>query len=226
MNPTPSWQGELWLASDYGLLAGTAGTTRPHAHYAHQLLIAQRGEVQALIGGQLQCAPVLVIESGVEHAILAPEQPTLTLFAEPLAFELQAVHQCCIEAGASMERLAKRIDDLPRRTLDARLAKALHRVRALEDETLPAEVLAREAALSISQLERLFTGSLGVSVRRLVLWHRLRRALALALAGSTLTAAAMAAGFSDSAHLSRSVRKQFGVRADLTLRHLRLRVLG
>ena len=64
-----------------------------------------------------------------------------------------------------------------------------------------------------------------LSVRRLVLWQRLRVALQLALGGSSLTEAATCAGFADSAHLSRSVRQQFGIRADRTLRHLRLRLL-
>jgi transcriptional regulator GlxA family with amidase domain len=37
----------------------------------------------------------------------------------------------------------------------------------------------------------------------------------------SLTEAAMAAGFADSAHLSRSLRQQFGIRASEALRHLR-----
>ena len=63
-------------------------------------------------------------------------------------------------------------------------------------------------------------------MRRLVLWQRLRQALRLAMAGESLTNAAIAAGFADSAHFSRSVRKQFGIRADLTLRQLTLRLLS
>ena len=47
--------------------------------------------------------------------------------------------------------------------------------------------------LSRRQLERLFSGQLGLSVRRLVLWQRLRVALHLALSGASLTEAALLA---------------------------------
>ena len=220
------WQGELWLGSDYCLLSGTVGITRSHAHYAHQILIAAEGEVQALIEGRWHRSRVLVIESGREHAIVQAEQFAITLYAEPLAFELQTLYQCCLAAGPHLAHLVAHIEALPRRTLDPRLVKALERIRAVDDDALPADLLASAASLSVSQLERLFGASLGISVRRLVLWQRLRQALKLALQGSSLTEAALAAGFADSAHFSRSMRRQFGVRADQTLSNLRVRVLG
>ena len=49
--------------------------------------------------------------------------------------------------------------------------------------------LARAAALSLSQLERLFSGQLGLSVRRLVLWQRLRMALLPGYVSAALCAA-------------------------------------
>jgi len=107
-----------------------------------------------------------------------------------------------------------------------RLSKKVERIRALDEQTLPAQELASTAALSISQLERLFSGSLKLSVRRLVLWQRLRVALQRALGGASLTEAALAAGFADSAHFTRSVRHQFGLSPGAALRHLRLRTLG
>ncbi|HBO3022025.1 TPA: helix-turn-helix domain-containing protein, partial [Pseudomonas aeruginosa] len=94
------------------------------------------------------------------------------------------------------------------------------------DEQLAARVeaerLARSASLSLSQLERLFAVQVGLSVRRLVLWRRLYLAFALALQGRSLTEAAHHAGFADAAHLSRSVRSLLGIRAGLSLPHLRL----
>lgn len=221
-----AWQGELWLGADFCLVAGTTGHARAHAHYAHQLLMACAGEVKALIDEQPQQGSLLVIASNQRHAILDSDQRVITLFAEPLAFELTDLERLCREAGADLQGLASGLGALPRRQLDPRLEKALQRIRALDDSALPAQSLAEAASLSLSQLERLFSGSLGLSVRRLVLWQRLRQALRLAMAGDSLTSAAIAAGFADSAHFSRSVRSQFGIRADLTLRQLRLRLLG
>lgn len=226
MQPTErAWQGELWLGADFCLVAGTTGHARPHAHYAHQLLMARADEVHALVDEQPQRGSLLVIPSNRRHAIQASEQPVITLFAEPLAFELADLERVCRATGPDLPALAAQLQALSRRELDPRLGKALQRIRALDDGALPAQELAEEAALSLSQLERLFSGTLGLSVRRLVLWQRLRQALRLAMAGDSLTSAAIAAGFADSAHFSRSVRSQFGIRADLTLRQLKLRLL-
>ncbi|MEP9316147.1 AraC family transcriptional regulator [Pseudomonas sp. LABIM340] len=221
-----AWQGELWLGADFCLIAGTTGHARPHAHYAHQLLMAREGEVNALIDEQPQQAALLVIASNQRHAILDSDQRAVTLFAEPLAFELADLERLCRQVGPDLQGLASGLRELPRRQLDPRLEKALQRIRALDDGALPAQALAEAASLSLSQLERLFSGTLGLSVRRLVLWQRLRQALRLAMVGDSLTSAAIAAGFADSAHFSRSVRSQFGIRADLTLRQLKLRLLS
>lgn len=45
------------------------------------------------------------------------------------------------------------------------------------------------------------------------LWLRLQRAVELFAAGTPLTEAAHAAGFADSAHLSRTFRRMFGIAA-------------
>ncbi len=146
----------------------------------------------------------------------------LALYAEPLAFDSDDLRQLLEDAPGEPEALLGRLARLPRRRLDRRVEKAL----AALDEQLAARVeaerLARSASLSLSQLERLFAVQVGLSVRRLVLWRRLYLAFALALQGRSLTEAAHHAGFADAAHLSRSVRSLLGIRAGLSLPHLRL----
>ena len=225
--PSPRfWQGQLWLGTDHCLISGYAGQTGSHSHYPHQVLIARTGEVEAIIDGKAERGPLLLIESGQDHAILTGEQSLLSLYAEPLAFELPMLREVCAGCRAEAEHLIAALSHLPRRALQPRLAKAVRRIRQLDADALPAAELASAAALSLSQLERLFSGELGVSVRRLVLWQRLRLALQLALSGHSLTSAAATAGFADSAHLSRTIRRHFGIRGDHTLRHLQLRVIG
>ncbi|HGM8395820.1 TPA: helix-turn-helix domain-containing protein, partial [Pseudomonas aeruginosa] len=155
------------------------------------------------------------------HCVEA-SQPLLALYAEPLAFDSDDLRQLLEDAPGEPEALLGRLARLPRRRLDRRVEKAL----AALDEQLAARVeaerLARSASLSLSQLERLFAVQVGLSVRRLVLWRRLYLAFALALQGRSLTEAAHHAGFADAAHLSRSVRSLLGIRAGLSLPHLRL----
>ena len=67
--------------------------------------------------------------------------------------------------------------------------------------------------LSVSRLSHLFVEQTGLPFRSYLLWLRLTRAVAATAAGLTLTEAAHDAGFSDSAHLSRTFRRMFGVTA-------------
>lgn len=65
--------------------------------------------------------------------------------------------------------------------------------------------------LSAGRLRHLFVEHTGLPFKTFILWLRLMRALERFAAGGTLTEAAHDAGFSDSAHLSRTFRRMFGV---------------
>ncbi|WP_235214942.1 helix-turn-helix domain-containing protein [Rhodococcus opacus] len=71
--------------------------------------------------------------------------------------------------------------------------------------------VARRVGLSASRLTHLFGAQVGLPLRRYVLWLRLTLAVTEVAAGADLTAAAHGAGFSDSAHLSRTCREIFGL---------------
>ena len=61
----------------------------------------------------------------------------------------------------------------------------------------------------------------GLPLRRYVLWLRLRDVLLSLAEGASLTEAAHAAGFADSAHMSRTFRDMFGVRPSMFLKNQR-----
>jgi AraC-like DNA-binding protein len=67
------------------------------------------------------------------------------------------------------------------------------------------------SALSASRLRHLFVEQTGLPFKTYLLWLRLTRAVEAFAAGAPLTEAAHASGFSDSAHLSRTFRRMFGV---------------
>jgi AraC-like DNA-binding protein len=71
--------------------------------------------------------------------------------------------------------------------------------------------------LSAGRLRHLFVEQTGLPFKTFILWLRLMRAVERFAAGKSLTDAAHDAGFSDSAHLSRTFRRMFGV-APATLR--------
>ncbi|WCD79486.1 helix-turn-helix domain-containing protein [Pseudomonas sp. TUM22785] len=220
------WQGALWLARDFCLIDGTSGDARPHAHYAHQVLLARQLPLQLLVEGEPVSGQAVLVESMREHALTLPGQALVAIYAEPLAFAPQALLALLADAGTDLHALAERLLAAPRPALDARLQRALDEVDELLADKVSAQALASRACLSLSQLERLFGEQVGLSVRRLVLWRRLRLALRLALEGQPLTQAAHGAGFADAAHFSRTMRTTFGIRADRNLGNLQLRLIG
>ena len=71
---------------------------------------------------------------------------------------------------------------------------------------------AAAAALSPGRFRHLFVAQTGTSFRAYVLWTRLNVAIQFAsMAGQSWTEAAHAAGFADSAHLTRTFRRMFGM---------------
>ncbi len=99
----------------------------------------------------------------------------------------------------------------PPRRVHPRVRKLLRHLRAEpapEDTSL--EALSAVVGLSPGRLMHAFTESMGVPLRPYLLWLRLQRAAGAIAAGRTLGEAAHAAGFSDSAHLTRTFRRMFG----------------
>ena len=64
--------------------------------------------------------------------------------------------------------------------------------------------------MSQSRLQHLFRDQVGVPIRRYLLWHRYLTALSLLADGASVTRAARAAGFADSAHLTRTAVRMNG----------------
>jgi AraC-like DNA-binding protein len=99
----------------------------------------------------------------------------------------------------------------PMRRMDERIARALSWIRANDARGLSLEAVAREAFLSPSRFAHLFTEEVGLPFRRYLLWRKLTRAISEFGRGTTMSAAAHAAGFADSAHLTRTFYQMFGI---------------
>ena len=94
--------------------------------------------------------------------------------------------------------------------VDPRIRRAIAWVRSRLDVTITLNEAAAVAHLSPSRFRHLFVAQTGVSFRAYVLWARVETAVGAAMNGQSWTAAALDAGFADSAHLSRTCRRMFG----------------
>ncbi|NBF02755.1 helix-turn-helix domain-containing protein [Pseudomonas sp. Fl5BN2] len=220
------WSGELWLGHDFGLIHGTMGCTAPHAHYAHQLIIAPEQPVTLELDGTRQTGHYLFIEALHRHAIIQAPDRVFTVYAEPLLLTAESLQMAVRDAAPSLPGLEAALRRCPRQPIaDRRVARALMVLDTAPGDKVAATQLAVQANVSLSQLERLFARDVGLPVRRLVLWRRLRLAMALLLGGQAITQAAHGAGFADTAHFCRTLKALFGVTASQALKTLRPRLL-
>jgi AraC-like DNA-binding protein len=93
---------------------------------------------------------------------------------------------------------------------DARVLAAIEYIRQRIETPITLPAVAKVAHLSPGRFRHLFVEETGMPLRTYVLWRRLLKVWTLLMQGQTLSEAAHAVGFADSAHLSRTSRTMFG----------------
>jgi len=96
---------------------------------------------------------------------------------------------------------------------DPCVQKVIEHIALHPDKSLHSAAAACGVHLSPSRLRHLFVEQTGLAFKTYLLWLRLVRALEVYAQGRSLTEAAHAAGFSDSAHFSRVFKRTFGLPA-------------
>lgn len=219
---------------------GPGGASARHAHHAMHLVLAVRGELSVNVGGAVHRGAGVLTAPDVPHALDARGADTLLVFVDPesdVGASLRAALATPVRIVTPAERRAIDATTDPRaimgadgpawtaklatilgdgavptrRPIHPRVRRLLALLRSEEPDDTSLEALARRVGLSPSRLMHVFTTSIGIPLRPYLAWLRLQRAAAAIVAGSTLTEAAAFAGFADSAHMSRSFRRAFGM---------------
>ena len=116
-----------------------------------------------------------------------------------------------VEAAKSAIALLSGATIKPDRELDPRLTQAIEYIRANIRSSISLGRVASAVALSESRFRHLFVAGTGTSFRAYLLWLRINLAIRAVMAGASWTDAAHEAGFSDSAHLTRTHKRMFGI---------------
>lgn len=117
-----------------------------------------------------------------------------------------AVKAACLQLVQEVSKTAPR-----REPSDPRVLAAVEYIRQRVDQPLSLPEVAKAANLSPGRFRHLFVEETGMPLRTYVLWRRLLHVWTLVMRGESLSGAAHAAGFADSAHLSRTARTMFGL---------------
>jgi AraC-like DNA-binding protein len=99
----------------------------------------------------------------------------------------------------------------PAETSDERIIRAVKYVNEHLSAPLTLKQVASVAYLSPSRFRHLFAEQTGMGLRQYVLWRRFVSVWEHRMNGASLSTAAHAAGFADSAHLTRTSRRMFGM---------------
>lgn len=162
-------------------------------------------------------------ESAVGRAITAAlfaERPWAHITSAALHACLDDLRQCLRQGctGDDAQDLGRRImAALPTAAApslaDPRVLAMIEFARRNLEGTLSLPSAADAVHLSHSRARHLFVEHTGLPFKTYVLWLRLQRAVTLYASGNSLTEAAHQSGFADSAHLSRTFRRTFGLPA-------------
>jgi len=98
-----------------------------------------------------------------------------------------------------------------REPTDPRVLAAIQYIQERVGQAISLEEIAAVANLSPSRFRHLFVAETGMPLRTYLLWRRLLHVWTFLMQGETLARAAHAAGFADSAHLTRTSRTMFGL---------------
>jgi AraC-like DNA-binding protein len=237
----PAWGGRLILDTGSILFVGPGGAAERHAHHAVQLAWVLDGELTVTLDAPLR-RRVTLIPADVPHAFDATGRRVAILLVEANGPRGAALDRRARDTlGAEV---AHDLASVPFPQLDVSVADALRWRDAVltalgaDEQPSPLSAIsrraiayvesaidgkpqlaeaARRAGVSPTRLTHVFTREVGIPFRRFVLWSRMRQAVASTQAGRDLTEAAVDAGFSDSAHLSRTFRAMFGLSPSMVL---------
>jgi AraC-like DNA-binding protein len=189
-----------------GLTAAIVAANQPHAFSAEGAVALVFVEPESVTGRALQ----EVHCRGGAISGLSPEQ-----MGDGPALLLDAYRGA--GGRARMEEISRRVVDrlrggaVPKGTPDPRVLRAIRMLADRVDDPPALGEAAAAVGLSPGRFRHLFVAETGLPYRGYVLWLRLGRAVDVFAAGGSLTDAAHDAGFADSAHLSRTFRRMFGL---------------
>ena len=193
-----------WISHDAAVIAAH----HPHAFEA-------RGELVALIFTEPESREGRILRERfpVGVASFATDDMTAEISALATAFkDNQGDEQLMSRARAVATRLTQ-MQSVSPKPIDKRVEQAVSLLRTRLGDIVTMAEIAEAVHLSPERFRHLFLAETGIRFRPYVLWLRLEVAVAAYAAGRSLTEAAQAGGFADSAHFSRTFKRMFGVQA-------------
>ncbi len=224
------WGGDIVVCQGVAIYRGRVGDNRLHSHWASQLTIALGSELIFETRAGRQRGQAVYFSSKTAHRL--ESGVVCSIYFDPLAasirdsFEDKVVDGWAALALDSLPGWLSNIGpdtDLralvestsllrPSQTTGPRFARVIAEIREQlsSGRDIDRDALAAIVGLSPTRFSHWFVECSGVPLRSYKKWFKLRLAVDAVLAGQPPMDAAMQAGFSDLAHMSRAFAQSFG----------------
>ena len=242
MDETGPASGHLMLITPERVFyAGLLGRPRARCSGAFHVYVAIRdGLWLSSADGREAYGELLAVAPNVRHTVTSDHRSVICVTVEPESVSPGALDELMTRLlGEQRELYARRIraaydelrsracrgditssafdrmcfdEALPRRRLDARVARAIAQIGRFSGEPVTATSCANEAGLSASRFLHLFKQETGMAFRAFRAWKRARSLLRYVRQAGTLTDIALDTGYPDSTHFSHSIRQVYGLK--------------
>lgn len=177
----------------------------------------------AMDGAKVHYGATLFVEPETREGRILTERYSRNGIAEidrapidAVLLELRAAASKCRGRGAIVDCARGVVHALtqhsePSTTGDERILRAVKYVNEHLSAPLTLAEVAKVAHLSPTRFRHLFVEQTGMALRPYILWRRFVSVWEHRMNGASLSTAAHAAGFADSAHLARTSRRMFGI---------------
>ncbi len=226
----------IYINNGIAAILGSSQQTNIHKHHVLQMAIILSGDYDIDIDNK-HIKYSVFINSNIPHGHTCIKGKQLSIFVEPESYigeMLQKKYQNKYqELDYDRNKLSEIINHLFVESsspelinnhlfsilnlehhnieLDNRIQELLIRIESSESYNLTVSKILSETNLSESRIRHLFKEHTGISIKKYLLWEKMKNAINHLLGGTSITEAAHFAGFSDSAHMTRTFKEMFGL---------------
>lgn len=220
--------------NEYFVYYGPPGVNDLHRHAAYQIAVSENDVIQISDNDDnVVSGHILTVKPLTPHKIHC-DGPILLIYLSPRSEYCATLHKHFTQSnivaideqdlpfpiGCSINAVTKALDDIvatPKPGLDPRLLAAL---ADLEKNLGKSSILttAKRCNLSRSRLRALAREQLGIPLSTWLMWRKIVASNKALAAGQCFSEAALAGGFADQAHFSRTMKRMFGVTPSKALR--------
>ena len=234
---------KLYEANNHILIQTETFQPAEHSHMAAHIILSMDGSMKAQCAGAEYLCHGILVPSGISHAVdtqgnavlvflydctteAAKQIREVACIPEEICKEIAQLYADWVENAGSyvgferavLSRLG--ITGASANVTDERIRAAMEFIRAKSTEKVTCQDVADAVHLSQSRFSHLFREQVGMTFAAYLIYQRILYVYTRMLRGTSITEAALEAGFSSSAHFADVNRRVFGISASTITQNL------